>query len=136
MSLSKIDKNHMNSLLATLNNKDLNVIECIKNNHAHYAKLKQIDKQIEHLKKEAYSVIRDAETQNELHSIGKTFKLVSGNYYFLYSKENTNINTDTNTDEKIKKYFSLISPLEWSNKDTFVGKYLYDYDKQFILQED
>lgn len=136
MSLSKIDKNHMNSLLATLNNKDLNVIECIKNNHAHYAKLKQIDKQIEHLKKEAYSVIRDAETQNELHSIGKTFKLVSGNYYYLYSKENTNINTNTNTDEKIKKYFSLISPLEWSNKDTFVGKYLYDYDKQFILQED
>ena len=51
MSLSRIDKNHMKSLLATLNNEDLNIIECIKSNHAHYARLKQIDKQIENLKK-------------------------------------------------------------------------------------
>ena len=129
MSLSNIDRNHMNSLLATLNNEDLNIVECIKNNHAHYARLKQIDKQIENLKKEAYSVIQDAEIQNELHSIGKSFRLVSGNYYYLYSKHDTNNKTN-------KKYFSLISPSEWNNKDIYEGRYLYDYDKQFILQED
>ena len=134
MSLSNIDRNHMNSLLATLNNEDLNIVECIKNNHAHYARLKQIDKQIENLKKEAYSVIQDAEIQNELHSIGKSFRLVSGNLYYLYIKksESTYVNSDTQTE---KKYFSLISPSEWNNKDKFIGKYLYDYDKQFILQE-
>ena len=127
MSLSRIDKNHMNSLLETLNNKDLNIIECVKNNHAHYAKLKHIDKQIEHLKKEAYSIIRDAEVQNELHAICKTFRLVSGTYYYLYCKQNEECN---------KKYFSMISPSEWNNKDTYLGKYLYDYDKQFIIQEE
>ncbi len=122
MSLSKIDKEHMNGLLMSLNNNDINIIESIKSNHCHYARLKQIDKQIQQLKQEAYSIIQDSQSQSELHKISKNFRLVSGTYYYLYLKND-------------KKYFSMISPDEWNTFDIFLGKYYYDYDKQFVLDE-
>lgn len=128
MSLSKIDKNHMEGLLTALNNNHNNLLESIKNNHVHYSRLKQIDKQIKQLKIEALDIIKDSEFQNELHNLGSNFKLVSGNVYYLYEKEKSQ-------SESRDKYFSLIAPSEWNNKDLFIGLYLYDYDKQFVLQE-
>ena len=128
MSLSKIDKTHMEWLLLTLNNNHNNLLESIKNNHVHYSRLKHIDKQIKQLKIEALEIIKDSEFQNELHSLSNNFKLVSGNIYYLYEKEKSESELNT-------KYFSLISPTEWNNKDVFIGSYLYDYDKQFVLQE-
>ena len=40
------------------------------------------------LKKQEMEIIRDAEFQNEMHSIKTSFKLISGNKYYLYEKEN------------------------------------------------
>jgi len=120
MSLSKIDSEHVNNIFLSLYQDD-NVLELIKSNHVNYAKLKQIAKQMNYLKSEAQEIINQTRIQNELYQIKPRFTLVSGNTYYVYQKEDN------------QKYFSLISPEEWDNKDTFVGKYFYDYDKQFII---
>ena len=122
MSLSTIDKNHMNNLLISMSF-DQNNIEKIKFNYSTYSKLKLIAKQINHLKNEAYEIIHDHNIQEELLSLNIPFKLVSGNTYYLYQKSN------------LEKYLSLISPTEWNNKDIFLSKFYYDFDKQFIELE-
>ena len=126
MSLSNIDKSHLDNLLLSVfdNNNKNNHLQMIQSNYSQYGKLKQIAEQINRLKKDAYEIIEDAKIQNELHLIKKNFKLVSGTFYYLYEKE-TKIN--------VEKYFSLISPNEWKNGDKFLGKYFYDFDKQFVL---
>ena len=119
MSLSNLDKDHQYSLFLSLNNNNVNTIDAIKSDHVNYARLEQIAAQINLLKNEAQQIIKNAEYQKGLQLIKKEFKLVSGTNYYLYKN-------------KDKKYFSLISPEEWSsNKDTYIGKYYYDYDKQF-----
>lgn len=120
MALSNISKEHLQNLFISLNQTD-NTIDIIKSNHSQYARLKQIAKQIQYLKNEALNIINESSIQNELHKIKKNFRLVSGNHYYLYQKDN------------LEKYFSLISPKEWDNKDIYIGKYFYDFDKQFIL---
>ena len=120
MSLSTIDKNHMNDLLLSLNNSNNNFLELVKSNHVNYGKLQYISEQINRLKIDAVNIINNTIDQNEFHKIKINFKLTNGNYYYLYLKNDN-------------KYFSLISPEEWNCKDTFLGKYYYDYDKQFIL---
>ena len=83
------------------------------------------------LKLQAKQIIENTELQNELHRINKSFKLVSGNTYYVYYKNG----------EIDNKFFSLISPEDWTirrlieNNMIFVGKYYYDYDKQFVLLE-
>lgn len=122
MSLSNIDKKHQENLFLSLH-ENQNTIDIIKANYSNYAKLKEISEQINHLQEKAKQLIEDSIFQNELQQIKKTFNLVSGNYYYLYEKNN-------------KKYFSLISPEEWkSNKSYCCGKYFYDYDKQFKFIE-
>lgn len=123
MSLSKIDKNHQDNLLLSVfdTNSKNNDLQIIQSNYSQYGKLKQIAEQINKLKLDAYKIIDEAKIQNQLHLIKKSFKLVSGSKYYLYENEK-------------EKYFSLISPKEWKNKDKFLGEYLYDYDKQFVLQ--
>lgn len=122
MSITNINKEHLNNLLISLN-KDNNEIEAIKSNHANYARLKQIASQIRLLQNEANNIINNSIYQDSLHKIKKSFNLISGNYYYLYEKDNN------------EKYFSLISPEEYGKtlKHNFLGKYLYDYDKQFVL---
>jgi len=120
MALCNISKEHLENLFISLHQNN-NTIDIIKSNHSQYARLKQIAKQIQYLKNEAQDIIEEASIQNELHKIKKNFRLVSGNHYYLYQKDN------------LEKYFSLISPKEWENKDIFLGKYFYDFDKQFIL---
>ena len=124
MSLSKIDKEHRNSLLATMNNVNIdhNVLEVVKSNHVHYGRLKQISKQMELLQKEAEEIVIESYEQNKLQNIKCGFKKKSGETYYLYENEKTN-----------EFYFSLISPKEWGNRltDKHVGSYYYDYDKTF-----
>lgn len=118
MSLSKIDKEHQEKLFLSLQ-ENQNTIDIIKADYSNYAKLKEISEQINYLQNKAKQIIEDSVFQNELQQIEKPFKLVSGNYYYLYEKDD-------------KKSFSLISPEEWkSNNKLFCGKYFYDYDKQF-----
>lgn len=119
MALTNIDKDHLNKLFLSLYS-DQNNLDIIKSNHVNYARLKQIAKQINFLKNEALEIIDETKIQNELQNLKPKFKLVSGTNYYLYQKES-------------EKYLSMISPKEWNNKDTFLGCYYYDYDKQFVF---
>jgi len=127
MALSNLNKTHLDDLLLSLNdniNESNNQLELVKSNHSQYSQLKLIAKQMEMLRNEARNIINSSNLQNELHNIKKTCKLVSGNYYYLYEKDT-------------KKYFSIISPAEWISSnvnfsDSFLGKFYYDFDKQFI----
>ena len=134
MSLSNIDKTHLEELCLSLNqhtNSSHNQLEVLKANHVQYARLKQIAKDMQRLRNEALETINDANFQAELHAMKHSFKLTSGNTYYVYEKHNSETNQNN------QKYLSLISPEEWkSNTDVFIGKYLYDYDKQFVKIED
>ena len=55
MSLSKIDKEHANQLILSINKQ--NALEIVKNNYMQFGKLKQIAKQMEQLKREAEEVL-------------------------------------------------------------------------------
>lgn len=143
MSLSNIDKTHLEELCLSLNqhtNSSHNQLEVLKSNHVQYARLKQIAKDMQRLRNEALETINDANFQAELHTLKHSFKLTSGNSYYVYEKHNSEYNqTNQNnqTNQTKQKYLSLISPKEWSNNtDTFIGKYFYDYDKQFVKVED
>lgn len=119
MTLSTIDKEHLNKLLAS--NQDMsNYLNVVKHDHVNYSIFKRIVKQMNDLKLEAIELLNDSLNQKELHSLNTPFKLVCGQTYYLYNKENT-------------QYFSLIGPTEWNNPDMFVGEYLYDYDHKFIF---
>ena len=156
MSLSNISKIHLDDLLLSLNNNEnnsLNQLEIIKSNHSQFAQLKLIAKQMEMLRNEAREIINSSNLQNDLHKVEKKCKIVSGNYYYLYEKQNesskSNENENENENEKQNeynqnlnqkdKYFSIISPEEWNSSnikfnDLFLGKFYYDYDKQFTKQ--
>ena len=152
MSLSNIDKTHLEELCLSLNqytNSSHNQLEILKSNHVQYARLKQIARDMQRLRNEAMEAINDANFQAELHAMKHTVKITSGNTYYVYEKHNSetnqnnqnNQNNQTNqnnqNNQNNQKYLSLISPKEWSsNTDTFIGKYFYDYDKQFVKVED
>lgn len=123
MSLSNISKDHLENLFFSLTSHNVNSLENVKKNHVCYGQLKLIAKQIMALKNEALEIIEESNIQDQLQSINPSFKIVSGNYYYLYEKNDG------------QKYFSMISPEQWSNKDRFLGKYLYDYDKKYVKEE-
>ena len=123
MSLSNISKDHLENLFLSLCPNNVNSLENIKKNHVCYGQLKLIAKQMMALKNEALGIIEESNIQEQLQSIKPSFKIVSGNYYYLYEK-NSN-----------EKYFSLISPEQWNNNDKYLGKYLYDYDKKFVKEQ-
>jgi hypothetical protein len=64
MALSNIDKSHLNELLLSINgqNESNNLIEVVKANHAQYAQLKLLARQMGTLKQEAMAIIMDAQT--------------------------------------------------------------------------
>ena len=119
MSITNISSSHLKDLMISLNQNE-NKLELLKSNHSQYAQLKLISNQMEMLKTQAKQILNEINIQNDLHSIHKNFQLISGNTYYLYSKNE-------------HKFLSLISPEEWGNALTskFEGKYFYDYDKQF-----
>ena len=120
MSITNISSSHLKDLMISLNQNE-NKLELLKSNHSQYAQLKLISNHMEMLKTQAKQILNEINIQNDLHSIHKNFQLISGNTYYLYSKNE-------------HKFLSLISPQEWGDKLTnkFEGKYFYDYDKQFI----
>ena len=53
MALSRIDQKHVDGLLSPLsNNLSVNTLEAVKQNHIQYARLKQLAKQMELIKRE------------------------------------------------------------------------------------
>lgn len=128
MSLSNINKIHLDDLLLSLNENDnilTNQLEIIKSNHSQFAQLKLIAKQMEMLRNEAREIINSSNLQNELQKIEKKCKIVSGNYYYLYEKNNN----FKDMSQQGYKYFSIISPEEWKSSNTnfsdlFLGEIL------------
>ena len=125
MSLSKIDKEHANQLILSINNQNIdhNALEIVKNNYMQFGKLKQIAKQMEQLEREAEEVLTESFEQHRLQKVECKSKKISGSTYHLYLDENG------------KEYFSIVAPNEWSSsfKHTFIGSYYYDYDKTFEI---
>lgn len=142
MSLSNIDKTHLDKLLLNLNtstNNTHNILELVKSNHAEYAQLKLIAKQMNMLRNEALDILNKSREQEKLKKIKTSFKLVSGNTYYLYEKYLNSSNEEQTIKEE---FFSLVSPQEWSedylkkNDIKYLEKYYYDFDKQFVKVND
>ena len=122
MALTNLDKDNINRLFEMLSLNDTNNINMIKSNYSSFGQLNQIAKQIAQLQEEAKNIIIAAKINNHLHNIKMTCKKVCGNYYYHYKINDGEI-------------LSLISPDEWCTYFEFLGKYLYNYDNIFYLQE-
>ena len=91
MSLSKIDKKHLNQLISIPNLNELEndkIVKAVQRNSNNYSKLKILFKQLENIKKEIEEVINDSVESQNLESIPCNFKKVPGKTYHLYQKPN------------------------------------------------
>jgi hypothetical protein len=122
MALSNLDKDNITRLFTMLSLNEDNKIEIIKKNYSSFAQLKLIAEQIYSLQQKAEEIISAAKINDRLHNIEMNSKKVCGNYYYHYKMED-------------KEILSMISPDEWNIYSEFLGKYLYNYDNLFYLQE-
>tara|TARA_X000000950_G_scaffold228015_1_gene275298 strand:+ start:36 stop:422 length:387 start_codon:yes stop_codon:yes gene_type:complete len=126
MSINNLSNDLVTSLFQPLIISELsnqNIIDKIKSDAANYSKLKLLAQQAHFLKSQIDSVIQEGILNNNLHEVSCRFKKISGNYYYLYQKDN------------LEYYFSMLSPYDWNNNPphTFIAKYLYDFDKCFRI---
>ena len=122
MALSRIDKDHLNNIIAIPNLEELEkgkIIEALKRNSNNYAKLKILFKQMEYIKNEINDVINESIEADNLQNVECSFKKIPGNTYYLYKKPDDNL------------VFSIISPKEWNTINTYIGGYFYDFDLTF-----
>lgn len=122
MSLSRIDKDHLDNIIAIPNLEALErskIIEAVQRNSNNYAKLKILFKQMESIKNEINSVINESLETDNLQSIECSFKKVPGNTYYLYKKPEGEL------------FFSILSPKEWDTNNTYIDGYFYDFDLTF-----
>ena len=123
MSITNIDKNHMNQIIEIPNLDELNkdkIIKSVQKNSNNYAKIKVLFKQMENLKKEIEEIVEESLESENLNNIKCNFKKIPGSYYYVYQKPDSTL------------FFSLLSPNEWNTKNIFINKYFYDYDLSFI----
>lgn len=122
MALSRIDKDHLNSIIEVPNLQDLEknkILEAVQRNSNNYAKLKILFRQMESIKNEINAVVSESIETEFLQNIECKFKKIPGKNYFLYKNP------------KNELFFSIISPLEWKTENNYVGEYFYDYDLTF-----
>ena len=122
MALSRIDKDHLDTIIAIPNLQELErgkIIEAIKRNSNNYAKLKILFKQLESIKNEINEVINESIEADNLQNIDCSFKKIPGNTYHLYKKSDDNL------------VFSMLHPKEWNTTSTYIGSYFYDFDLTF-----
>ena len=122
MSLSKIDKNHLNQLISIPNLNELEndkIVKAVQRNSNNYSKLKILFKQMENIKREIEEVVKESVETENLEKIKCNFKKIPGKNYYLYQ----------NPDEEF--FFSMLSPKEWDSKNNFIDEYFYDYDHTF-----
>ena len=122
MALSRIDKDHLNSIIEVPNLQDLEknkILEAVQRNSNNYAKLKILFRQMESIKNEINTVVNESIETEFLQNIKCKFKKIPGKNYFLYKNP------------KNELFFSIISPLEWKTENNYVGEYFYDYDLTF-----
>lgn len=122
MSLSKIDKKHLNQLISIPNLNELEndkIVKAVQRNSNNYSKLKILFKQLENIKREIEEVVKESVETENLEKIKCNFKKIPGKNYYLYQ----------NPDEEY--FFSMLSPKEWNSKNNFIDEYFYDYDHTF-----
>lgn len=122
MSLSKIDKNHLNQLITIPNLQELQndkIVKAIQRNSNNYSKLKVLFKQMENIKKEIEEIVKESIETENLEKINCNFKKIPGKNYFLYQKPDNEF------------FFSMLSPKEWNSNNIFINEYFYDYDHTF-----
>ena len=122
MSLSKIDKKHLNQLISIPNLNELEndkIVKAVQRNSNNYSKLKILFKQLENIKREIEEVVKESVEVEKLEKIKCNFKKIPGKNYYLYQ----------NPDEEF--FFSMLSPKEWNSKNNFIDEYFYDYDHTF-----
>lgn len=122
MSLSKIDKKHLNQLISIPNLNELEndkIVKAVQRNSNNYSKLKILFKQLENIKREIEEVVKESVETENLEKIKCNFKKIPGKNYYLYQ----------NPDEEF--FFSMLSPKEWNSKNNFINEYFYDYDHTF-----
>ena len=122
MSLSKIDKKHLNQLISIPNLNELEndkIVKAVQRNSNNYSKLKILFKQMENIKREIEEVVKESVEVEKLEKIKCNFKKIPGKNYYLYQ----------NPDEEF--FFSMLSPKEWNSKNNFIDEYFYDYDHTF-----
>lgn len=122
MSLSKIDKKHLNQLISIPNLNELEndkIVKAVQRNSNNYSKLKILFKQMENIKREIEEVVKESVEVEKLEKIKCNFKKIPGKNYYLYQ----------NPDEEY--FFSMLSPKEWNSKNNFIDEYFYDYDHTF-----
>ena len=122
MSITRIDKEHLNSIIEVPNLKDLEkskILEAVQRNSNNYSKLKILFKQMENIKNEINTVVNESIEAEYLQSVDCKFKKIPGKNYFLYKKNNNDL------------FFSMLSPKEWSSPHEYIGEYFYDFDLTF-----
>tara|TARA_Y100000589_G_C27041097_1_gene583188 strand:- start:314 stop:697 length:384 start_codon:yes stop_codon:yes gene_type:complete len=123
MSITNIDKNHMNQIIEIPNLDELNkdkIIKSVQKNSNNYAKIKVLFKQMENIKKEIEEIVEESLESENLNNIKCNFKKIPGSYYYVYQKPDLTL------------FFSILSPNEWNTKNIFINKYFYDYDLSLI----
>ena len=123
MSITNIDKNHLNKIIEIPNLNELNkdkIIKSVQKNSNNYAKIKVLFKQMENIKKEIEEIILESLETDDLNNVKCNFKKIPGNYYYLYQKPDSIF------------FFSILSPNEWNTNNIFINKYLYDYDLSLV----
>lgn len=119
MSLTNIDKNHLQQLIQIPNLEFLQkdkIVKAIQRNSNNYSKLKILFKQMQTIKNEIDEVIKESIETESLEKIKCNFKKIPGRNYYLYQKPNNEF------------FFSILSPNEWDSNNLFIAEYLYDYD--------
>ena len=123
MSITNIDRNHLNQIIEIPNLNELNkdkIVKSVQKNSNNYAKIKVLFKQMENIKKEIEQIINESLETDDLNNIKCNFKKVPGSYYYLYQKPDGQL------------FFSILSPNEWNTNNIFINKYFYDYDLSLI----
>lgn len=73
----------------------------------------------EELQKEYRKLMEEISINERLYLAKHNFEPISGHFYFLYQKEN-------------EEFLSIISPQEWGNRYTYIGKFQFLSDGRWI----
>lgn len=123
MSITNIDKNHLNNLIEVANLNDLQkdkILKSVQRNSNNYAKIKIIMKQMQLLKDEIENIVNETLETTELENIKCNFKKIPGKTYYLYENKDFQL------------FFSILSPNEWTSYNKYINSYYYDFDHNLI----
>ena len=89
MALTNISKEHLDKLLVSLNQNEIQdnlVRQAVQRNSNNYGKLKTLFRQLNFIQNEIKEIIEDSIESAELDKINCRFQKIPGNHYYLYRK--------------------------------------------------